>query len=170
MRPIGVIIGLVLVAAVLVIVVLTTVLVPEELNPAFDVALAFTDAVLEARDDAAARALIGPELAAWVDAHCADGLSACVFDYFPDSWGSPVDTVYRRSIPDGSDAWDIQLITTFDAKLSQGFSGVCIYQRAEKAGDGTWQITRWSGWVSCGDSDAGLEQLRSAQDAPNRAP
>lgn len=60
MRPIGVIIGLVLVAAVLVIVVLTTVLVPEELNPAFDVALAFTDAVLEARDDAAA-ALIGPE-------------------------------------------------------------------------------------------------------------
>lgn len=170
MRPIGVLIGLVLVAALIVIIALTAVLVPEQLSPAYDVALAFTDALLEARDDAAAGALIGPELTAWADANCPDGISACVFDYFPVSWGSPVDTVYRRSIPDGPDAWDILLITTFDATLSQGFSGVCIYQRAEKAEGETWQITRWSGWVSCDEPNAGLEQLRSAQDAPNRAP
>lgn len=170
MRPIGVLIGLALAAAILLILVLTSVLVPEELSPAYNVALAFTDALLEARDDAAASALIGPELAAWADAHCPDGISACVFGYFPDSWGRPVDTVYRRSIPDGPDAWDILLITTFDATLSQGFSGVCIYQRAERAADETWRITRWSGWISCDEPNAGLEQLRSAPDAPNRAP
>jgi hypothetical protein len=61
------------------------------------------------------------------------------------------------------------LIATFDAKLTEGFSGVCIYLRAEQADASRWEIARWSGWVSCAE-DEGLENLRSNADAPNRAP
>lgn len=169
MRRIWIYVAVALTVTLVVLIGLTLVLTPAALNPAYAAALDFTDAVLDTRDDAAATALLSPELAAWVGENCPDGVSACIDGYIPDAWGGYVDTVYRRSIPDGANAWDIQLISTFDEKLTAGFSGVCVYIRAENAGENVWHLTRWSGWVSCAEED-GLENLRSNPDAPNRAP
>jgi hypothetical protein len=169
MRRIWILAGVALVVTLIGLIVLTAVLVPWNLNPAYAAAVDFTDAVLERRDDAAATALLSPELSAWVAENCPDGVSACIHGYIPDEWGDFVDAVYRRSIPDGPNAWDVQVIGTFDEKLTEGFSGVCIYLRAERAEAERWHITRWSGWVSCAEED-GLENLRSNPDAPHRAP
>lgn len=169
MRRLWIVAAVALAAAIVVLVALTTVLVPATLNPAYAVALDFTDAVLETKDAAAANAMLSPGLAAWAAANCPDGVPACIDAYIPDAWGDFVDAVYRRSIPDGPDAWDVQVIATFDEALTEGFSGVCIYLRAERADADRWQIARWSGWVSCAEED-GLENLRSSPDAPHRAP
>ncbi len=170
MRRTWIIVAVGLIATLVALIALTAVLTPGALNPAFDTALKFTDAVLETGDDAAATALLGPDLAAWAGSNCPDGVSACINAYIPAEWGDFVDSVYRRSIPDGPDAWDVQVIATFDEKLTAGFSGVCIYLRAEDLGDDAWYITRWAGWSSCDESNAGLEELRTRADAPNRAP
>jgi hypothetical protein len=169
MRRTWILAGVALLVTLGVLIALTTVLVPGNLSPAYAAAVDFTDAALERRDDAAATALLSPELAAWVGENCPDGVSECIHAYIPDEWGDFVDAVYRRSIPDGANAWDVQVIATFDERLTEGFSGVCIYLRAERAEAERWHITRWSGWVSCAEED-GLENLRSNPDAPNRAP
>ncbi|MCU0474901.1 MAG: hypothetical protein MUC99_02090 [Anaerolineae bacterium] len=154
------------------IIIATALLVPQTTNPAFALAVDFTRAALRG-DEAASRAPLSEELLAYVAANCPDGqVTACIDSYIPDEWGGLVDVVYRRSIPqDSGRAWDIQTIPTFEA--GQGFSGVCVYVRAENPtpSDATaWRITRWSGWVSCDEPNAGLDELRSAPDAPNRAP
>lgn len=170
MRRIWIIVAVALTLTLVALIALTAVLTPGALNPAFDIALKFTDAVLETRDDAAAASVLSPQLAAWVDANCPEGVSACIQAYIPDEWGGFVDAVYRRSIPDGKIAWDVQVIATFDEKLTAGFSGVCIYLRVVDAGTDGWQIDRWAGWTSCDEPNAGLEQMRANADAPNRAP
>ncbi|MCS6835566.1 MAG: hypothetical protein NZ750_06065 [Anaerolineae bacterium] len=154
-------------------VLLTAVLVPQQLNLAYQVALDFVYHAARA-EDGQASALLGDELRAYVAQNCRDGLvSACIDDYLPDEWGGFVSAVFRRAQPDGPHAWDVQLIATYAE--GQGFSGVCIYARAEKdsASSGAqasdWRITRWSGWASCDDPNTRLGQL-VGPDAPNRAP
>lgn len=169
MRRTWILAGVALTVTLVALIALTVVLVPTNLNPAYAAALAFTDATLERHNDAEAMALLSPDLTAWVGENCPDGVSACVQAYIPERWGNFVDAVYRRSIPDGANAWDVQVIGSFDEKLTEGFSGVCIYLRAERAEAERWHITRWSGWVSCAEED-GLENLRSNPNAPNRAP
>lgn len=169
MRRIWILVGIAIVVTLVALIALTAVLVPD-MHPAYDAAMRFTDAVLDTRDDAVATTLLTPKLAAWVAESCPDGVSACVNAYIPAEWGNFVDAVYRRSIPDGPAAWDILAIATYDERLTAGFSGVCIYLRAENLGGDDWRVARWSGWVSCGNDVAALEQLRTSADAPNRAP
>lgn len=153
-------------------IVLSAYLVPQETNPAFAVATEFTRAALRG-DETAARTHLSADLLAFVESSCPDGqVTACVDGYIPDEWGGLVDVVYRRSVPqDSGRAWDIQTIATFEQ--GQGFSGVCIYLRAENPtpsnADG-WTLTRWAGWVSCDVENKGLDDLRTNPDAPNRAP
>lgn len=151
---------------------LTAVLTPEGAAPAFAVASGFIKAT-DRGDDEAALALVSPEISAWIDQNCPDGVSACIAGFTPVEWGGVVDSVYRRSIRDGATAWDVQLITTHEK--GQGFSGVCIYVRVEKPAGvpdirENWQVTRFGGWVSCDEPVAGLEQMRSASNAPHSAP
>lgn len=169
MQRIWAYVGIALAVTLVVLIVLTMFLTPAALNPAYAAALDFADAVFDTRDDAAAMALLSPEMVAWVGENCPEGVTACIDDYIPDEWGGYVDTVYRRSVPDGTKAWDIQLIATFDERLTPGFSGVCIYVRAEDLGDSNWLLTRWSGWVSCAQEE-GLDNLRLNPNVPNRAP
>lgn len=173
-RSLIVVLGVGFVVIVAGLIAISAVLVPDDTNPAFAVAVEFSRAALRGPDfEQAARAPLSPELSAFVEANCPDGqVTACVADYIPDEWGGLVDVVYRRSIPqDSGRSWDIQTIATFER--GQGFSGVCIYVRAENptpaVADG-WRITRWAGWVSCDEPLAGLDQLRTHPDAPHRAP
>lgn len=172
MRRTPLILSLAFIIAVVGLIVLSVVLVPQETNPAFAIATDFSRAALRG-DEATALAHLSPELSAYVAETCPDGrLTACVDGYIPDEWGGLVDVVYRRSVPqDSGRAWDIQTIATFER--GQGFSGVCIYVRAENPtpsqADG-WRITRWAGWVSCDVENKGLDDLRTNPDAPNRAP
>ena len=105
MRRTWIIVAVGLIATLVALIALTAVLTPGALNPAFDTALKFTDAVLETGDDAAATALLGPDLAAWAGSNCPDGVSACIKAYIPAEWGDFVDSGYRRSIPAGPDVW-----------------------------------------------------------------
>lgn len=159
------IVGAVIIIAV--VVVLTALLVPQQLSPAYAAAVDFVNAAGNGEDETAL-ALLSDELQAHVADNCPDGLSACIDAYTPPEWGGFLNAVFRRAQPDGPDAFDILLLATYEE--GQGFSGVCIYNRAERAADETWQIVRWSGWVSCDLPNAGLSALASDPDAPNRAP
>lgn len=147
-------------------------LVPQETNPAFRVATEFARNALQG-GKAPVDAYLSPELAAYVESSCPNGNATdCITGYIPEEWGGFIDVVYRRSVPqDNGRAWDIQLIASFEQ--GQGFSGVCIYLRAENptpANADGWKITRWAGWVSCDVDNKGLDDLRTNPDAPNRAP
>lgn len=171
MRRTPVILVIVFIVALVGLVALSALLVPQQTNPAFALAVDFTRGALRG-DEATASAAVGPELIAYAAENCPDGaVSACVTGYIPEEWGGLVDVVYRRSVPqDSGRAWDIQTIATFER--NQGFSGVCIYVRAENptpSDASAWRITRWAGWISC-DQPAGLDELRTSPDAPNRAP
>lgn len=155
------------------VVLLTAALVPQQLNPAYQVALDFVHQAARAEDEQAS-ALLSAELRAYVADNCRKGLvSACIDDYLPDEWGGFLSAVFRRAQPDGPHAWDVQIIATY--AQGQGFSGVCIYARAEKdpsssgAQASDWRVTRWSGWTSCDDPNTRLGRL-IGPDAPNRAP
>lgn len=153
--------------ALVLVVVLTALLVPQQ-NPAYTAAIEFVNAAAQG-DDAAAESYLSDELLAYVDANCPDdSVAACVQGYTPPEWGDMLSAVFRRSQPDGPDAWDILLIATYEE--DQGFSGVCIYNRAERVQGEDWEITRWSGFVSCDLPNAGLRSLADEPDAPNRAP
>ena len=155
----------ILVTLVLVIIVTAT-LVPQTTNPAYDAAITFVNAAGKG-DEAVASALLSESLTAYVDGNCPAGsVAACIASYTPPEWGSFLNAVFRRSQPDGRDAWDIQLIATYEK--AEGFSGVCIYNRVERVSE-TWQIVRWSGWIHCGDAESGLTNLMR-DDAPHRAP
>ena len=151
---------------VVMIAVVTALFIPQETNPAFATAVDFVNAVSQG-NDVDAMSQLSDDLQAYVTANCPDGsASACVRANIPDEWGAFQSAVYRRSQPDGANAWDIQLIATYSE--GQGFSGVCIYTRAERFAE-TWKIARWSGFVSCDLPNSGLQGLM-ADDAPNRVP
>ena len=157
---------------IIIVVTVTAIFVPAETNPAYTAAITFVEAA-GSGNEAAARTVVSPQLIAYAEAECRDGrIVDCIADYTPPEWGDFLSGVFRRAQMNGPDddrqsAWDIQLIATYEE--GQGFSGVCIYNRAERQPDDTWQIVRWSGWVSCDRPDAGLAQLAAA-DAPNAAP
>jgi hypothetical protein len=171
-----------LIIALVVIIVLTAIIVvaslaltPSALTPAYAVAVDFTNAAVKG-EEAVAAPLVDFNLTGFAAENCADGrVSACIQSYAPEAWGGLISAVFRRSIPDGPDAWDIQLVATYEH--DKGFSGVCIYNRVERfaalasANDGYdgWRVTRWSGFIPCDDARSGIQQLRTA-DAPNRAP
>lgn len=175
-QPRWVLISAVLILALIVgLVALSAVLTPDNLNPAFAVAVDFVNRA--GTGDDGALELLGPQLAEYVAQACPSGsVSACVQGYTPPEWGALVASVFRRSIPDPSaavGAWDILQVATYER--DQGFAGVCIYTRAEqiapREGDpyAGWRVTRWSGFVSCDLPDAGLQGL-SQPAAPNYAP
>lgn len=158
-------IALAVVLALALIVVVTAALTPEELNPAFASAVAFSKAAASG-DDAAALPILSDELQAYVTNNCPDGsVSACVSDYIPAEWGNFLNVVYRRAAPDGA-AWNVDLIATYEH--GEGGSGVCIYNRVEQDGAGEWRVTKWAGFVSCGDPAS--RSMATNPDAPNRAP
>ncbi|HRL12709.1 MAG TPA: hypothetical protein PKX07_12565 [Aggregatilineales bacterium] len=165
----------VIVVLAVVIVVASTALTPSALTPAYAVAVDFTNAAIKG-DEPTAAPLVDFNLTSFAADNCPDGrVSACIQGYAPEAWGGLISAVFRRSIPDGADAWDIQLVATYEQ--DKGFSGVCIYNRVERfpalasANDRYegWRVTRWSGFVPCDDARSGIQQLRTA-DAPNRAP
>lgn len=160
-----IIITLGIIIAITIVIVLTALLVPQGTNPAYAAAIAFTNAASSGDDDTAF-AKLSPELQTYVEANCDGSVSACINAYIPPEWGGFTNAVFRRAMPDGQTAWDIQLVATYEE--GQGFSGICIYNRAEQQDD-EWRITAWSGWISCDDPNSGLSGLM-AEDAQNRVP
>jgi hypothetical protein len=165
LKPLYVVLALI---ALVLIVAVTALLVPSETNPAFATAVNFVNASGKG-DDALAIQALAPVLQDYVMNNCPDdSVSACIDAYTPAEWGKFLSAVFRRAQPDGAQAWDIQLVATYE--LGQGFSGVCMYNRVEQLADNTWQITRWSGWMSCDEANSGLTNLISDPTVPNRAP
>ena len=158
--------GLIVISIIL-IVLITALLVPQDTHPAYDVAVAFVNAASSGEEDVAT-SYLHDSLQTYVAANCPDGqVSACVSNYAPAAWGDFANAVFRRAIPDGADAWDIQLLATYAE--DQGFSGVCVYTRVERNED-RWEVVRWAGFVSCDAPNAGLSQLINDPNAPNQAP
>lgn len=156
------------VIGLVVVVLITALLVPQQTSPAFAVAVDFALAAGKG-DDTTATAALSPDLQAYVQENCPEGsVSACVKRFTPPEWGNFLNAVFRRAQPDGADAWDILLLATYAE--SQGFSGVCIYTRTERVKDNTWHVTRWAGWMSCDAPNAGLSDLIRDSNIPNRAP
>lgn len=165
-RTVTIIIGAT-VAAVVGIILLTVLLVPENTHPAYAAATRFMNAAGEG-DEAAAFPLLSDAMQTYVRENCPEGrVSACVQGYIPPEWGGLIRAVYRRSIPEGNQAWDVQLVATYEE--GQGFAGVCIYHRMEEVAPDDWRVAAWSGFISCDDPDSGLNALRRP-DATNRAP
>ncbi|MGB1285186.1 MAG: hypothetical protein ACPG7F_01535 [Aggregatilineales bacterium] len=163
-----VIITVLLITVITAIVIVTALLVPQQINPAYDAAVSFVNAAGKG-DDADAITYLSVDLQIYVQETCPDSrVSACIEAYIPADWGGFLNAVFRRAQPDGADAWDILLLATYEE--AQGFSGVCIYNRAERMSDDSWQITRWAGWVSCDLPDSGLSELAENSNAPNRVP
>jgi hypothetical protein len=160
------VIGLGVVITLVLVVIITAALIPQAAHPAYDAAVTFANAAGKG-DDTAAAALLNANLTEYAAAQCPQGsVSACIASYTPPEWGKFLNAVFRRAQPDGRDAWDVQLIATYEK--AEGFSGVCIYTRVEQVGE-IWQIAGWSGWIHCGDASSGLANLMR-DDAPNRAP
>lgn len=154
-------------SAMMSIVVITALLVPGRLNPAYAAAETFVKAA-GTGDDTLAMEQLSDALKTYVRANCPQAsVSACIEAYTPPDWGDFLNALFRRSQPDGAAAWDIQYLATYAE--NQGFSGVCIYVRVEEVSDAVWQVVRWSGWISCDEPNAGLSALMGA-DAPNTAP
>lgn len=138
---------------------------PEAANPAYDAAVRFANAAGQG-DDATASALLSEELQSYVSANCPDGsVSACIDGYTPEAWGELISAVFRRAAPDGA-AWDVNLIATYE--FEEGFSGVCIYLRIEQNEANQWRVTRWAGWVHCGEASS--RDMADNPAAPNHAP
>ena len=165
--PLIISLGIIIVVAI--VVVVTALLVPQELNPAYAAAVEFVNAAGKGDDDLAMQHL-SADLQTHVQENCADGsVSACIASYTPPEWGEFLNGVFRRAQPDGADAWDIVLLATYAE--DEGFSGVCIYNRAERVEGDNWEITRWAGWISCDDERSGLSEFaEDAAAAPNSAP
>ncbi|MDX1991128.1 MAG: hypothetical protein SF029_01980 [bacterium] len=146
--------------------VLSAVLTPGSVNPAYAAAERFMSAA-GAGNDAQASALLGNDLQAYVAENCPGGsVSACIDAYTPPEWGGLIAAVYRRSIPVGR-AYDVLLFATYEEGV--GFSGVCIYHRVEEVAEDDWRVTAWSGFLHCEEEEADLQELRQP-DAVNRAP
>lgn len=158
-------IGLAALVGLALVIVLTAALTPENTNPAFAAAVTFVNAAVSG-DDAAAMALLTPQMQVWVGANCpAASVSACAQAYTPPEWGGLLKAVFRRATPDGP-AWDVDIIATYAE--GTGFSGVCIYTRVEPDAAGSYKVAGWAGFVHCGDPAS--RSMASNPDAPNRAP
>lgn len=168
MKSRSIVILLVVTAVVIVgIILLTTVLVPENTSPAYSVATEFMNAAGKG-DDATAFPLLSDEMQAYVTENCPEGsVSACIDAYIPAEWGNLLSAVYRRSVPEGNTAWDVQLVATYEE--GEGFAGVCIYHRMEEVTPDDWRVAGWAGFVSCDDPNSGLNALRR-DDAVNHVP
>jgi len=163
LSPLTLVIGIVVIVAGIVIV--TATLIPQK-NPPYEIGGQFVNAASKG-DDATALKALSPELQAYVGTNCPDGrVSACIRAYAPPEWGEFMSAVFRRAQPEGTDILHVQYVSTYEK--DKGASGVCIYTRMEREGE-TWQVTRWSGWVWCGDAPGGLTTLMQA-DATNHAP
>lgn len=159
-----ILIGGVTIGALLLLIALTAILVPENVNPAYATAVGFVQAAATG-EDAAAMAHLSDELRAYVAEQCPDGsVSACVQGYTPPEWGGLLSAVFRRAAPDGP-AWNVDVIATYAQGV--GFSGVCAFVRVEPV-DEAWQVTRWAGFVHCGDPNS--RNMAANPDAPNSAP
>ncbi|MEZ4671395.1 MAG: hypothetical protein R3E39_26125 [Anaerolineae bacterium] len=157
--------GLVIIAIIIALVLISLSLTPQATNPAFDIAVKFANAAGKG-DDAAALPLLSPELRAWVQENCQGGRpSACVQNYIPPEWGKLVSAVFRRASPAGSN-WNVDVITTY--QWSAGASGACSYFRVEPDRNGTWFITGWAGFIWCGDGRS--RDMESNPNTPNRVP
>ncbi len=155
-----------IIGAVILIIVITLALTPSNTHPAFAAAVAFMDAAGQG-DDATAETYLAPDLLTYVAANCPNAsVSACIDSYTPDEWGDLIKAVFRRSIPDGTSAWDVDLIATY--QFGTGFSGVCIYHRVEQDASGAWKIVQWAGFLHCGDPAS--RDMTTNPDTPNRAP
>lgn len=160
------IITIVFILLIAVILLVITVLVPENTNPAFASAIDFVNAA-GTGDDTRAMTHLSPELQTYVAENCPDGrISACVESYSPEEWGAFRSVVFRRAIPDGDRAWDVDLIGTYESGV--GASGVCVYNRVEQAEDGEWYVTAWAGFVHC--AEAASRNMATNPETPNRAP
>ena len=155
--------------ALVVVVVTTALLVPQQTNLAFATAIDFVNTAGRG-EDAAALSHLSTELQEYVAQNCPDGsVAACIDAYTPAEWGGFLNAVFRRAQPDGQNAWDVQLVATYAE--GQGFSGVCIYNRVERDDpEASWQVVRWAGWVSCDLPNSGLSSLAGDADAPNAVP
>lgn len=161
--PLTLVIGIVVIVAGIVFV--TATLIPQQ-NPPYDIGIQFVNAASKG-DDATALLALSPELQAYVATNCSDGsVSACIRAYTPPEWGDFFSAVFRRAQPEGTDILHVQYVSTYEK--DKGASGVCIYTRMERIGE-TWHVTRWSGWVWCGDAQGGLTTLMQP-DAANHAP
>jgi hypothetical protein len=164
LSPLTLVIGIIV--AVVGVVIVTAALIPQQTNPAYDIGVQFVNAASKG-DDEAALAALSQDLQAYVGTNCSDGrVSACISSYAPPEWGAFQSAVFRRAQPEGTNVWHVQYVSTYEK--DRGASGVCIYTRLEKAGE-TWQVTRWSGWVWCGDAQSGLSELMKP-DAIHHAP
>lgn len=148
------------------IIVVSLVLTPQATNPAFDVATTFMNAA-GVGDESTAFPLLNTAMQEWVGANCPDGqASACVQGYIPPEWGKLIKAVFRRAAPDGEQAWDVELIATYEKDT--GASGVCSYFRMEQEADETWRIAGWAGFMWCGDARS--RNMATNTETPNRAP
>ncbi len=160
------ILAIVFILLIAVILIVITLLVPENTNPAFAAAIEFVNAAGTGDEDDAVKNL-SPELQTYIAENCPDGLvSACIESYAPDEWGDFRSVVFRRATPDGDKAWDVDLIGTYETGV--GASGVCVYNRVEQAADGNWYVTKWAGFIHC--AEAASRDMESNPDTPNRAP
>ncbi len=161
-------IALSIIVTLVIVVVITAMLTPQQ-TPAFAAAIAFVEAAGRG-DDAAAFALLDERLRAYVASTCPDGsVSACITAYTPPEWGDFLRVVFRRAAPEFTPEgtiWNVDLIATYAE--GTGFSGVCIYTRMAEAGDDDWRVTRWAGFVSCGDPAS--RNMAANPEAPNSAP
>jgi hypothetical protein len=163
-KRVVILLGIAVFIGIIGIIVLIGVFTPES-NPAFDTAVKFVQAAGSGEDETAF-SLLSETMKEYVRENCPEGsVSACVETYIPDEWGKFLSVVYRRSRLVSS-AWDVLLIASYEK--GQGFSGVCIYTRMEQNEVGEWRVFGWSGFVSCDEPNAGLNELAEAPDAPNR--
>jgi hypothetical protein len=160
--------SLVIGVLVVMLVALTVLLTPSNTHPAYAAASDFINAAGQGEENAAF-ALLNANMQRYVRENCPDGrVSACIREYPPPEWGKLLSAEFRRAIADGNRAWDILLFATYQE--AKGFSGVCIYHRVEQDSDDEWRVAGWSGFISCGEPNAGLQALRDQPDVPNRAP
>ncbi len=156
----------IIVASVILVIVITLALTPSNTHPAFAAATAFMNAA-GSGDDATAESYLSPELVAYVAANCPNGsVSACIASYTPSEWGNLIKAVFRRAIPDGNSAWDVDLIATYE--FGTGFSGVCSYYRVEQESPDVWKVVAWAGFIHCGEDAS--RNMATNPDTPNRAP
>jgi hypothetical protein len=155
--------GLVILS-VIAIVIITLALTPQE-NPAFAAATTFMNAAGRG-DDATAGNLLSAEMQNYVQANCPNSsVSACIMGYIPAEWGALHSAVFRRAAPDGPN-WNVELIATYEH--DKGASGVCSQYQMQQDESGQWRVYGWAGFLWCGDPRS--PNMATNPDTPNRAP
>ena len=164
-------IGLAIVAGVVVVIVATALLTPQQTNPAYARAVEFAQAVMKG-DETTAFALLDKDMQTYARERCPDGkITACVGSYIPDDWGRFESAVFRRAAPGTRNptglvtAYDVEVLAYYEQ--GKGGSGVCVYERMEPTGS-EWFVTGYAGFISCGDPAS--RNMQANPDTPNRVP